>query len=101
MLCNLINGTTMTCTPQALATAALSGGFASLQPIQIQAVITLLLCTLVNTGGGGGGGAMQVFTYTGTEPTDPPTNPLAAAIAYDPTGVESVFYWNIDDQQWI
>lgn len=100
MLCNFINGTTMTCTPNALASAALSAGFDRMPPQQQEAIITLLLCTIVNTGGGGGGGALEVFTYTGTEPTDPPTNPLAAAISYDPTGAEPVFYWSVDDQQW-
>jgi hypothetical protein len=101
LLCNITNGTTMTCTPQALASAALSAGFDRMSETQMQAVKVLLLCTIANTGGGGGGGGvLQVFTYTGTEPTDPPTNPLSPAISYDPTAAEPVFYWNIDDQEW-
>lgn len=100
LLCNTINGDTMTCTPQALVDAATSAGFNRMSPNQAEAVEVLLLCTLANTGGGGGG-ALEVFTYSGAEPTDPPSSPLAAAIAYSEDNSGPVFYWNVDTQAWM
>lgn len=104
LLCNFVNGTTVTCTPQALVTAALSAGFGNLQPQQLMGISTFLLCAITNNGGGGGGGGVQqVFTYSGAlapEDVDPPTDVLLPAIAYSPTGEGPVYWWNVDTQSW-
>lgn len=101
LLCNFINGETMTCTPQTLVDAAVSAGFNRMSHQQANAVEILLLCTLANTGGGGGGGSVEIFAYSGAPPpTDPPTNPLAAAIAYSEDGSGPTFYWNVGTQSW-
>lgn len=93
----------MTCTPQALVNAAVEAGLNRMQPNQANAVEILLLCTLANTGGGGGG-SVEIFTYSGADPTSDglvPTNPLAAAIAYSEDGSGGTFYWNVDTQAWM
>lgn len=100
LLCNTINGDTMTCSPEALVEAALSAGFNRMSPQQAGAVELLLLCTLANTGGGGGG-SVEIYTYSGASPTDPPDNPLAAAISYSEDGTSATFYWNINTQAWV
>lgn len=101
LLCNTINGDTMTCTPAALVAAATAAGFDRLSPQQSSAMEILLLCTLANSGGGGGG-SLEVFAYSGASPTDPPDNPLAAAITYPEDGASgSVYYWNIIAQAWV
>lgn len=79
-LCNIINGVTMTCTPQALLSAATSAGFTRMSMMQLEVVMTYLLCNLA--GGGGGLGEQEVFSgnYGGGVPTDTPTASSALGI---------------------
>ncbi len=66
LLCAVLNGETMTCTPDALA--ELSVCFLQF-PGMLDAIETYLICQVANNGGGGGSGCV---TCTSTPPVDPP-----------------------------
>src|SRR5690348_13552567 len=105
LLCNTINGVTMTCTPDALVEAAAAAGYDQIPPQQANAIEVMLLCTIANTGGGGGGGVNELTEYTGapvfpsTNPP-PPANPLSPAQAYETTGAYPNLNWSTSLQTW-
>lgn len=89
--CAFLNGTTMTCTPQALAVLAACFK-SSLSTNQLDAIETYLSCQIANSGGGSGS-LVQVFkgNYGGVAPTDTPT--ASAAVAYDLDAPNREWYW--------
>jgi len=79
VLCNILNGTSVTCNATALATAGKC--FTGMNPIQQGAVIIYLLCQISATGGGGGGSSnVTSGDYGGGQPDFTPATDTAIAI---------------------
>lgn len=66
----------------------------------IKVALYLLNQIAVNGTGGGGGGNAQLVTYaTGGSPANPTTT-SQPALAYDPSGVDPLFVWDVATQSW-
>jgi len=70
LLCAILNGTVMDCTASNLADAAKC--YTGFSPIQLDAIITVLLCQIAS-GGGTGGGAPDYINYPGPPVLNPPS----------------------------
>lgn len=105
LLCNYVNGETMTCTPEALVESAVSAGYDRMSPAQQGAIELMLLCEIANSGGGGGGGGVGAVMRGSGPPTDPPSSVLQGAVYYDDDAAspsyDITWNWSVPLQAWI
>jgi len=96
VLCNILNGTSVTCTSTALATSAKC--FVGIPPIQQGAIIIYLLCQISANGGGGGGGGQSNYAedFGGVTPFETPNNGFPTA--FDTSNGN---LWQWDGSGWV
>lgn len=100
LLCNLINGVTVTCDANTLATNA-ACFVGCLSEGQLNAVITYLLCQLA-VGGGGGGGANNNVIYVADPNAEAlvPPDQTKPSFTYSLNFTLPVMTWNTSTLSW-